>query len=73
MSSLILKEGGIGIQKECDDEGSINEGDILVSNAGKLHCKKIIHCVLIYWISTGNLSLKVRLSMKIIMFDFNLN
>lgn len=62
VSKLILKYGGKEIQTELKKtyQHGIGIGDIAISSAGKLHCKKILHGVLFgSWVSTGNFSLKV--------------
>lgn len=62
VSNLILKYGGKEIQTELKKnyQHGIGYGDIAISSAGKLHCKKIIHGVVFTsWVSTGNFSLKV--------------
>lgn len=61
MSKLILRHGGEEIQYDLTAkyEHGIGIGDVAVSIPGKLKCVCIIHCVLLKWIATGNLSCKV--------------
>lgn len=61
VSSRILKHGGKEIQDNLITafRDGIRVGDIADSIPGKLDCKIIIHCVLLNWISVGNLSCKV--------------
>lgn len=61
MSNLILRHGGKEIQDDLNAQykEGIGIGDVAVSIPGKLKCFNIIHCVLLNWIATGNLSCKV--------------
>ena len=61
VSNLILKHGGEEIQDDLTTgyKDGIGIGDVAVSIPGKLKCFYIIHCVLLKWIATGNLSCKV--------------
>ena len=49
VSKAILDAGGEAIQHECDDfivqQGSILEGQVVVTSAGKLAFKKVVHAV----------------------------
>ncbi|XP_068692521.1 protein mono-ADP-ribosyltransferase PARP14-like isoform X2 [Montipora foliosa] len=49
LAAAIVEAGGKEIQFECDkyvrDKGSLFPGQIMVSTAGKLACKKVIHAV----------------------------
>ena len=62
VSKLILKHGGWKIQEDLTTQykDGIGHGDVAVSIPGKLKCRGIIHCVLLDWISVGNLSCKVN-------------
>ena len=61
VSKLILRHGGKEIQDDLKThyKNGIGIGDIAFSHPGKLKCCYIIHCVLLNWIATGNLSIKV--------------
>ena len=49
VAGAILSAGGSDIEEECNrllkDRGSLNEGDVVTTGAGKLSCRKIIHAV----------------------------
>ena len=43
VSKAILQAGGPGIQKECDQYGVINDGDIVVTGGHNLQCQSVFH------------------------------
>lgn len=45
IAGAIAKKGGPKIQKECDEIGSCNVGEAVVTSAGNLNTKFIIHAV----------------------------
>lgn len=62
ISKQLVGKGGPSIQQECDKDynDGISIGELAVTNAGKLKCKKIFHVALhTRWISSGNLSIEV--------------
>ena len=71
LAGAIVKVGGKAIQQECDafirKEGSLEDGQVMVSEPGSLPCKKIIHAVGPRWDeeqtnhkSKGNKSKKIE-------------
>ncbi|VDI83029.1 Hypothetical predicted protein [Mytilus galloprovincialis] len=68
VSKQLVGKGGPSIQQECDKDHKkgIDIGDLAVTNAGKLKCKKIFHVALYTrWIASGNLSIKILKSIII--------
>ena len=55
VAGAIKSAGGSGIQDECDrivrEHGSLMEGDVATTGAGKLPCRRIIHAVGPTWLS----------------------
>ena len=53
VAGAVIKKGGYGIQKESDNyirqHGLLNDGEVAVTGAGKLPCKRIIHAVGPMW------------------------
>ncbi|KAL4232309.1 Poly (ADP-ribose) polymerase [Mactra antiquata] len=53
LAQIIAKRGGRRITSECEDyiqsNGSIHDGEVFISTAGKLHFKYVIHAVGPYW------------------------
>ena len=39
----IKNKGGVNIQRECDDIGTIAVGEAVITTAGNLKCKHVIH------------------------------
>ena len=57
VAGAILSEGGNSIQNECDryvreHGGNLCDGNVAITGAGKLPCKKIIHAVGLQWPSS---------------------
>ena len=53
VAGAVIKKGGYGIQKESDNyirqHGLLKDGEVAVTGAGKLPCKRIIHAVGPMW------------------------
>jgi len=45
VAGAIKNKGGVGIQRECDKIGSINVGEAVITTAGRLKAKYVIHAV----------------------------